>query len=181
MTTVVSLKDPKAFCNHRWVVEDCKNRTHLRRCTAGCGYSETLAHSPRYTPKNGTVHQADCIYCDAVWESQCIHEESGTPTTCTDAGAVTRFCVACKHTETETLPATHQYRWDTEKEEYLCGCGAFCVNTDVNGDGATDTADAAALLQYLNEQDVRIDRMAADCRRDNKITVADAVMLLRRL
>ncbi len=54
------------------------------------------------------------------------------------------------------------------------------VPGDVNGDGAVDTADAAAIFGYASGAAAEIDETAADVNGDGKINNRDALLLFRR-
>ncbi|MBQ6824387.1 MAG: hypothetical protein IJP27_07025 [Clostridia bacterium] len=183
LSKVVSMATEEAFCDHEWTVTDNGDGTHKRRCTAGCGYSADVAHSNRYTAKDGLTHATLCIYCGATGEEACDSEETviAAPT-CTTAGSTTYFCNDCKHTRTEeTAPLPHTFVWDAEKADYFCNCGAVLTSRDANGDGTFNIADASVLMQYMVGKEVDIDLMIADYCRDNRISVADVVAVLRIL
>ena len=183
LITAISKATEHAYCTHQWTVADNGDGTHQRSCTAGCGFSEQVAHSNRFTKKNGTEHGTTCVYCGAVGTAPCVLEEMVTAPTRTAAGTVNYFCNDCKYSKTvKGDPATgHTYTWNETAADYLCTCGAAHTAKDANGDGRFDTADAAAIMQYLAGMDVSLDLMNADLRRDQRITVADAVAALRLL
>jgi hypothetical protein len=181
MATVVSMADARAECAHQWTVTDNKDGTHKRTCTAGCGYSENIAHSARFAKKDGVTHGVSCVYCSATATENCLLEETVVAPTCTAAGSSTRFCDSCKYSvRSAGEPATgHHYEWNAAKADYLCSCGTAYTVQDTNGDKKVDTADAVTIMQYLTGSAVELDLMAADYKRDHQITVADAVALLR--
>ena len=52
---------------------------------------------------------------------------------------------------------------------------------DADGDEALTTADVVLIMQYLNGHSVEINLNNADFNQDGRISVADAVLLLRQL
>ncbi|MBQ8894636.1 MAG: hypothetical protein IJ043_09570 [Clostridia bacterium] len=183
LTTVVSMASKEAFCTHEWTVSDNGDGTHKRSCTAGCGYTADVAHSDRYTLKDGVTHTTACIYCGATGEEACVHEITETAATCTADGFTTYFCNDCKYTKTVAgeKATGHTYLWNAAKADYICRCNAAYTVQDLNGDGSFNTADAASLMQYITGGEIEIDLMAADAHRDQRISIADAVAVLRKL
>jgi len=55
----------------------------------------------------------------------------------------------------------------------------LCI--DLNNDGETNTADVTVLLKYLNGGNVAIDTVAADVNLDEKVSLADALRLMKLL
>ena len=55
------------------------------------------------------------------------------------------------------------------------------LGIDLNNDGETNAADVTVLLKYLNGGNVAIDTVAADVNLDEKVSLADALRLMKLL
>jgi hypothetical protein len=75
----------------------------------------------------------------------------------------------------------HKFVWNEETGRFECSCGGAGLNDgDVDRNGTLDTADVILILQHLTGQTgLRMDMNAADFNGDGRVSVADAVQILR--
>ncbi|PWM39324.1 MAG: hypothetical protein DBX52_05110, partial [Clostridiales bacterium] len=66
-------------------------------------------------------------------------------------------------------------------ENRVIGLRASGQAGDADGDEALTTADVVLIMQYLNGHPVEINLNNADFNQDGRISIADAVLLLRQL
>lgn len=80
-----------------------------------------------------------------------------------------------------------QYGEAQDNTQYLIGDDILvaplytAAGSDADGDEAFTTADVVLFMQYLNGHSVEINLNNADFNQDGRISIADAVLLLRRL
>lgn len=116
--------------------------------------------------ETGLTEGSHCSHCGKVLTAQTVIPTTEhawdegtvtTPASCTEPGAKTLTCTACKATKTEPIPAIGR----------LLG--------DVNGDGTVNITDMALVYQYLTGQTAFTDghKKAADVNRDGIVDVYD--------
>lgn len=156
--------------------------------------------------ETGLTEGSHCSHCGKVLTAQTViptteHAwDEGTvtiPASCTEPGAKTLTCTACKATKTETIPATGVHTWNDGEVTVRATCDAegtmtytctVCGGTktepipaigsllgDVNGDGTVNITDMALVYQYLTGQTEFTDghKKAADVNRDGIVDVYD--------
>lgn len=112
--------------------------------------------------------------------------EEATHRVTLSCGKTTTLCYTDASGKLLTLPENPAIEWSTE---IPLNERVFTENTEVfgilrgdsDGNGTLNTADATLILQYLVGEPVEVELQFADCNADGRISVYDAVTLLRAL
>ena len=156
--------------------------------------------------ETGLTEGSHCSHCGKVLTAQTVIPTTEhawdegtvtTPASCTEPGAKTLTCTACKATKTEPIPATGVHTWNDGEVTVRATCDAegtmtytctVCGGTktepipaigrllgDVNGDGTVNITDMALVYQYLTGQFPfeAGHKKAADVNRDGIVDVYD--------
>ncbi len=78
----------------------------------------------------------------------------------------------------------HKYEWESVPEDYICECGRMQSTgvVDVDGDGHLTPTDATVIMRHVVNTPVPYMHMGgADYNKDGKISLGDAVTILRKL
>ena len=112
--------------------------------------------------------------------------EEATHRVTLSCGKTTTLCYTDASGKLLTLPENPAIEWSTEvplnERVFTENTEVFGIlRGDTDGNGTLDTADATLILQYLVGEPVEVELQFADCNADGRISVYDAVTLLRAL